>query len=53
VLFAALFLGEALTVATVAGGAMVVAGGMLVTRLAPAFGLEAPPPGDEVRAPVV
>jgi drug/metabolite transporter (DMT)-like permease len=33
VLFAALFLSEPLTVATVAGGAMVVAGGALVARL--------------------
>jgi drug/metabolite transporter (DMT)-like permease len=33
VLFAAAFLGEPLTLATVAGGAMVVAGGALVARL--------------------
>ena len=33
VLFAAAFLGEALRVATIVGGAMVVAGGSLVTRI--------------------
>jgi drug/metabolite transporter (DMT)-like permease len=33
VMFAAAFLGEALTIATVVGGAMVVAGGALVARL--------------------
>lgn len=43
VLFAALLLGEALTWPTVLGGAMVVAGGVLVARLQPSTGtLEAP-----------
>ncbi|NTU71775.1 MAG: DMT family transporter [Coriobacteriia bacterium] len=36
VLFAAAFLGEALTAWTAVGGAMVVAGGLLVARLSPA-----------------
>jgi drug/metabolite transporter (DMT)-like permease len=44
VVFAALFLGEALTAATLIGGAMVVAGGILVTRLEPTPGIEAPGP---------
>jgi drug/metabolite transporter (DMT)-like permease len=35
VIFAAMFLGEPLTVWTVAGGAMVVAGGLAVARLSP------------------
>jgi drug/metabolite transporter (DMT)-like permease len=35
VVFASLFLGEPLTVWTLAGGAMVVAGGLVVARLAP------------------
>ena len=43
VMFAAAFLGEALTLATVVGGAMVVAGGALVARLETApSGQEAP-----------
>jgi drug/metabolite transporter (DMT)-like permease len=45
VIFAAAFLGEALTLATVVGGAMVVAGGALVARLDAkdvGFGPEAP-----------
>ena len=42
VLFAAAFLGEALTGWTIAGGAMVVAGGLAVARLSP--GVEAPAP---------
>jgi drug/metabolite transporter (DMT)-like permease len=33
--FASLFLGEPLTAWTLAGGAMVVAGGLVVARLAP------------------
>ena len=44
VLFAAAFLGEPLTPATLAGGAMVIAGGALVARIAPedvGFGQEA------------
>ena len=44
VLFAAAFLGEPLTAATLAGGAMVIAGGALVARIAPGkvgFGQEA------------
>lgn len=44
VIFAALFLGEPLTVATVIGGAMVVLGGALVARIEPASGIEAPAP---------
>jgi hypothetical protein len=43
VIFAAAFLGEPLTAATVIGGAMVVAGGALVARLETASsGQEAP-----------
>jgi drug/metabolite transporter (DMT)-like permease len=42
VLFAAAFLGEKLTAWTLAGGAMVVAGGLVVARLAP--GAEPPSP---------
>lgn len=41
VLLAAAFLGEQLTLATAIGGAMVVAGGVLVTRMEPAYGPEA------------
>lgn len=44
VVFAALFLGEPLTVATVVGGALVVLGGTLVARIEPASGIEAPAP---------
>ena len=47
VLFAAAFLGERLTVWTVLGGAMVVAGGLVVARLEPTFGPDAPSPGDD------
>lgn len=43
VVFAAAFLGEALTLVTVAGGAMVVAGGLVVARLKPAPEIEAVP----------
>ncbi len=43
VVFAALFLGEALTAWTLAGGAMVVAGGLVVARLTPAAELEPTP----------
>lgn len=42
VLFAALFLDEPLTLATVAGAAAVVCGGVLVARMEPTPGLEAP-----------
>lgn len=44
VIFAALFLGEPLTVATIAGGMLVVLGGVLVARMEPAAGIEAPGP---------
>ncbi len=47
VLFAALLLAEPLTLYTVIGGAMVVGGGLLVTRLEPGFGPDAPTPGAE------
>ncbi|MGV8084547.1 MAG: DMT family transporter [Coriobacteriia bacterium] len=40
VLFAAAFLGEALTLPTVAGAALVVVGGLLITRLKPRTGAE-------------
>ena len=40
VLFAAALLGEPLTAFTVAGGLMVVGGGVLVARLEPTFGPE-------------
>jgi len=43
VLFAAAFLGEALTWPTLLGGAMVVGGGALVARLDAGYGPEAPP----------
>jgi len=43
VVFAAMFLGEALSVLTVVGGAMVVAGGLVVARLRPAPRIEAVP----------
>lgn len=42
VLFAALLLGEALTPGAVVGGVLVVAGGMMVARLSPIAGMEAP-----------
>jgi drug/metabolite transporter (DMT)-like permease len=42
VIFAALFLGEPLTAATVIGGALVVLGGVLVARMGPVSGIEAP-----------
>lgn len=44
VLFAAIFLAEPLTVPTVTGGAMVVLGGILVARMEPSPGIEAPVP---------
>jgi drug/metabolite transporter (DMT)-like permease len=44
VVFAALLLGEPATIATLLGGAMVVIGGILVARLVPAPGMEAPGP---------
>ncbi|MRS12017.1 MAG: hypothetical protein EG823_02970 [Actinobacteria bacterium] len=44
VVFAALFLGEPLTLATLIGGAMVVLGGVLVARIGPASGIEVPAP---------
>lgn len=47
VLFAAAFLGEALTWPTMLGGAMVVGGGALVARLDAGYGPEAPPTADE------
>ena len=43
VLFAALFLAEPLTAWTLAGGGMVVAGGLVVARLAPKSGTEPAP----------
>ncbi len=43
VVYAALFLGEPLTWATVVGGGMVVAGGIVVSRLAPPATLESIP----------
>ncbi len=46
VIFAALFLGEPLTPATVIGGVMVVLGGVLVARMEPAPSIEAPAPID-------
>lgn len=42
VIFAALFLSEPLTVFTVVGGTLVVLGGVLVARMEPASGIEAP-----------
>jgi drug/metabolite transporter (DMT)-like permease len=42
VIFAAMFLGEPLTAFTVVGGALVVLGGVLVARMEPAAGIEAP-----------
>lgn len=44
VLFAAIFLAEPLTLPTVTGGAMVVLGGVLVARMEPSPGIEAPVP---------
>lgn len=44
VIFAAIFLGEPLTLATVGGGMLVVLGGVLVARMEPAAGIEAPGP---------
>jgi RarD protein len=44
VVFAALLLGEPLTLATVVGGAMVVLGGVLVARIEPMPGIETPGP---------
>ena len=46
VIFAALFLGEPLTTATIVGGVMVVLGGVLVARMEPAPSIEAPAPID-------
>ncbi|MDP2183621.1 MAG: EamA family transporter [Actinomycetota bacterium] len=43
VLFAAVFLGEPLTLATLLGGAAVIAGGIAVTRLRPMVAVEGPP----------
>lgn len=43
VIFAAIFLGEPLTAATVMGGAMVVAGGVAVTRMGPPTRIESVP----------
>ena len=45
VVFAAIFLGEPLTAATIAGGAMVVAGGLVVSRLEPPSRTRAHPDG--------
>ncbi len=42
VIFAALFLGEPLTAATLIGGTLVVLGGVLVARMEPMPGIEAP-----------
>ncbi|MBN1193240.1 MAG: EamA family transporter [Coriobacteriia bacterium] len=44
VVFAALFLGEAISAATLVGGTMVVLGGILVARMEPTPGIEAPGP---------
>lgn len=44
VIFAALLLGEPLTLATVVGGMMVVLGGVLVARIEPMPGIETPGP---------
>lgn len=44
VIFAAIFLGEPLTWATLTGGALVVLGGVLVARMEPTPGIEAPGP---------
>lgn len=44
VIFAALFLGEPVTLPTLLGGAMVVLGGLMVARMEPTPGLEAPGP---------
>lgn len=46
VIFAALFLAEPLTPATVIGGVMVVLGGVLVARIEPTPSIEAPAPID-------
>ena len=43
VLFAAAFLGESLTLSTLAGGAAVIAGGALVAGLRSAASVEGPP----------
>ena len=43
VLFASAFLGEALTPATVVGGALVVSGGILVARIETRAGVETVP----------
>jgi drug/metabolite transporter (DMT)-like permease len=43
VAFAAAFLGESLTAATIAGGAAVLTGGLMVTRLRPSAAVEGPP----------
>jgi drug/metabolite transporter (DMT)-like permease len=45
VMFAALLLGQPVTLAIVAGGIAVVAGGVLVARLGIGLGQEAPPTG--------
>jgi drug/metabolite transporter (DMT)-like permease len=42
VIFAAAFLGEPLTIRTVLGGLAVVLGGVLVARMEPLPGIEAP-----------
>jgi len=44
VIFAALFLGEPITLFTLVGGVMVVLGGVMVARMEPMPGLEAPGP---------
>ncbi len=46
VIFAALFLGEPLTLPTIIGGMMVVLGGVLVARMEPTPSIEAPAPID-------
>jgi drug/metabolite transporter (DMT)-like permease len=43
VVFASIFLGEALTMWTIVGGALVVAGGLIVTRIEPKGSVEAIP----------
>lgn len=51
VIFAALFLHEPLTVSTIVGGMMVVAGGIIVARMEPMPGIETPEPIIAVDAP--
>jgi len=52
VIFAAMFLAEPLTWATVVGGAGVVAAGVLVARMTPAAGMEAAGVSEELESPL-